>query len=174
MDASVFALGAAANGDVIAGGVFQTAGGVMSPFAARLATTCPATASTIPTACTASAGPLLLRDGSLPWIGSTCRTSGSGAGANALVAAVEGFTSPAIPLSAIHPGGLPNCFLLASTDSVRLLLPVGGQVSSAIAIPRNPALAGMPVYQQLLQLEGLGGPIALSSSNALLLTVGVF
>jgi len=47
-------------------------------------------------------------------------------------------------------------------------------VSSAIAIPHNLALVGMPIYQQLLQLEGLGGSITLSSSNALLLTVGVF
>ena len=147
----------------------------MSAFAARLAATCPATVSTIATTCTGSAGPLVLEARSLPWVGSTYRWNGTGFAANSFAATVVGSTSPGIPLSALDPGGLPNCFLLASVDELWLATPAGGIVAATAVIPRDPAFFGLQVYQQLLQAEfSAGGAVSFSSSNALRLTIGVF
>ena len=175
MNAPVYSLGATPNGDVFAGGAFQLAGGVLSAFAARLVSTCPATATTIPTTCSGVSGPLVLHVESLPWIGAKYHSTVTGFGANSLGAVVMGLPSPAVPLSSLHPAGLANCDLLARGFSVRLLTPLGGGGSYEIAIPNDPALVRVRLNQQFLQAEfGTGGALALSSSNTAALTIGLF
>ncbi len=173
LDAEAQALGAMRNGDIMVGGSFTAAGGRTAAFAVRLASPCPATVVPLPTMCTTATGPLTLRADTLPWIGANCRTRGVGFAPGSLGAGVLGFAPQAVPLSLLHPAGLPGCFLSASPDAVSLLLPIGGVADQLIPLPRNPGLVGMRAYHQHLQME-LGAAASVSSSNALLLTIGMF
>jgi hypothetical protein len=76
------------------------------------------------------------------------------------------------PLSSLHSAGGP-CLLLARPDAVTLRVPVDGAIESSVPVPRNPALLGLQMHQQLL--VGEFTPLGLSQlggTNGLLLTVG--
>jgi hypothetical protein len=89
---------------------------------------------------------------------------------------VLGFSMPNTPLSSIHPAGVVGCDLLASPDSIRLLLPVAGLARMALAIPNIASLAGLVLHQQVLELEGTSVTHVsrLAGTNALTITIGVF
>jgi len=164
------------DGEVVIGGFFTTVGGQPSSHIARLASTCPATASSFGTPCSGSSGPLTLTAASLPWIGSSFRTSTAGFAANSLGLMTLGFTTASLPLSALHPAGVPGCDLLVDVGYAALLVPVAGVAEVSFAFPETAAIVGIELFQQVLQAE-LGAASAITSisgSNGLDITIGVF
>jgi hypothetical protein len=112
---------------------------------------------------------------SLPWTGSTFTSLATGMPNNALVLGVLGLSAVSVPLPLILPQGVAGCTLLASPDHLDLLLPSGGSVALQFAIPNTVVVAGQIVHQQVVPVElGAPGITALTSSNALAMTVGTF
>ncbi|HEX6812348.1 MAG TPA: hypothetical protein VF384_12040 [Planctomycetota bacterium] len=174
-DPSVSSLAVMPDGNLVAGGVFNLAGGVVAQCIARLTTTCPATSVAVGSGCTGSGGPNVLTATTLPWAGSAFRSVATGVPGNALALSVVGFTTLSIPLGAILPQGVPGCSLFVSPDLLEIYLPAGGLVSTQLAIPNAVALAGQVFHQQVVPIEfGTPGITALTSTNALSLTIGVF
>lgn len=173
---SALALTRLPDGDVAVGGLFTTAGGLPSRYVARLSTNCPATAVLFGSGCSGSGGTNTLTATALPWVGSAFRASAKGMPPLAFVAVVTGFTQLAIPLSAAVSQALPGCQGLVTADAVDVLLPVAGAVETQLAIPPVAGLAGVVVHQYLVpfELNTSGQVTAITSSNALALTVGVF
>jgi hypothetical protein len=164
-----------ANGDVAVGNVNRLDDVVSAGFA-RLTTSCPAAVVASGAGCAGAGGPDVLASADLPWAGSTFRAFGTGLPANALALDVLGLSTLAIPLPALLPQGLAGCSLLVAPDLVTGLVPVAGTVQTQFAIPATPALAGQLVHEQVLTLElAAGGALlALTGSNRLTLTIGVF
>jgi hypothetical protein len=163
------------NGDLVAAGQFTTAGGVAVGNLAQLTTTCPATAVSSGAGCTGSGGPNVLTATTLPWTGAMFRSVASGMPGNALVLSALGFATVSIPLSSILPQGVPGCTLFVSPTLLELYLPSAGSVSTQLAIPNTVSLAGQVFHQQVVPVElGAGGITALTSTNALTLTIGSF
>jgi hypothetical protein len=170
----VRALATLPNGDLVAGGGFYFAGAVSS-YLAQLTTTCPATAVSFGAGCTGSGGPNVLTASTLPWTGAVFRSVATGMPSNGLALSVLGFATLSIPLPAILPQGVPGCTLLVSPDLLELHIPVSGSVSTQLALPNSAALAGQLFHQQVVPVElGAGGITALTSTNALTLTIGSF
>ncbi len=92
------------------------------------------------------------------------------------VAFVTGFTQYALPLQALFPQAGPGCSGYASADWIDVVLPTGGIADTQLALPANPTLAGVTFHQYALTFEGdaLGALVAITSSNALTATLGVF
>jgi hypothetical protein len=172
----VRALARLPNGDLVAGGSATIVDGAVSAYVARLTTTCPATASSTGSGCTGSGGPNVLTATSLPWTGSTFHAVATGMPANALAIAVHGFATASIPLATILPQGVPGCALLASPDLLDLYVPAAGSVATALPIPNTVVLAGLILREQVvpIELDVLGNITALTSTNALTLTIGTF
>ncbi|MCA8949607.1 MAG: hypothetical protein KDE27_08905 [Planctomycetes bacterium] len=174
-DGGVLAFGRFADDDVAAGGrsVFQQP--ELAAYFARLTTTCPADAASIPTPCIGPIGPLALAGRGLPWVGTTYRSTVTGFAPAALGAALLGLTSPNLPLSSIWPNALPSCNQLASSEALQLVLPTAGAAGFAFSIPNDPLFAGLPLFHQFLQFDpSNAGLPTLSASNALALTIGAF
>lgn len=93
-----------------------------------------------------------------------------------LAAIVTGFTPVAVPLSAVFAQALPGCTGHTTPDFVELALPAAGVVPTRIDVPANPALVGFQCHQYVLvfELDALGQLVAITSTNALSLTVGTF
>lgn len=142
----------------------------------RLTTSCPGSAATIATACAGSAGPVVLVADTLPWTGSTHRSTATGFAPSAFAVLLVGFTSPNLPLSTLHPAGLPGCAQLAEALAIQPTFPHGGVARHELAIPSGSAFVGVQLFEQFLQAEvdTLGVLTALSGSNALQLTIGAF
>jgi trimeric autotransporter adhesin len=143
---------------------------------ARLATNCPASVSSYGSSCIGGAGPVILAATSAPWLQSTFRSRATGMPPHSLAVAVYGFSQIAVPLSAGHPQGRPGCLVLV-TDQILLQFLVGsGHVDAAVIIPNDAALVGAQFYHQVVpvELDALGSITAITSSNALAATVGVF
>lgn len=164
------------DGTVAVGGYFAYAGDMVSSTFARFASTCPASVTSIPSLCQGPAGGMDLRSIRAPWLGSTFAARTGGFASNSLGLAVTGLISQTTPLPQVHPAAGPNCDLLTSIDLVDLLIPVAGFADSRLSVPDDPAIAGLVMRHQILQIE-LGRGLALASlsvSNALELTLGSF
>lgn len=163
-------------GEVFVGGLFPTAGGNASPNLARLLSTCPASVVDLGGGCPSSGGANTLAATSWPWVGSVFRATGTGLPTTALVVAVTGFQTIGVPLSQVLPQGVPGCNLLVSPDSLDVLLTLVGEAASQLAVPLNPGLIGVSLQHQFvpLELDAGGNVVAITSSNALLLTLGAF
>jgi hypothetical protein len=164
------------NGDLMAGGMFSTAGGVVSACVAQLTTTCPASTASFGAGCTGTSGPNVLTATSLPWTGSTFTAVATGMPAISLALSVIGFSTTSIALSSILPQGVAGCTLWVSPDLLLLCVPSAGSVTTQIAIPNAVALAGQLLRQQVvpIELDAVGNIVALTSTNALTLTIGAF
>jgi hypothetical protein len=173
---NVFAFLPLPNGELAVGGGFLTCGGQPSAYFARLSTTCPASALPLVTSCAGTTGPVTLTADSLPWVGSTFRSTATGFTSSALAVSLLGLTSPNVPLTWVWPNTLSNCNQLASQEAILLHLPQAGSTSYSLTIPNTVAFAGVNLFHQFLQFEltpqGNLGP--LSSSNGLHLTIGAF
>jgi hypothetical protein len=176
IDGFGYALARLPNDDVVVGGDFLSAGGQASAFLAQVSTTCPATAVPFGTGCAGSGGTNTHAATALPWLGATFRAEASGMPANGFVAAVTGFSQLSLPLSLVLPPALPGCQGLVSPDAVEVLWPIAGRVQTQLAIPPNLALVGLALHQYVVAFEfgGAGQISAITSSNALTLTVGSF
>jgi len=163
------------DGDVVIGGDFTVAAGNVSARIARLTTTCPASAIAFGSGCSSSVGPMVLAANTLPWVGSTFRSTCTAFAPNALGVVLFGFTSPGTPLAALHPAGGLGCTLLASLDAIQML-PNTGSIVNQLSIPNDPVFAGVVMNHQVLQLEiGVASSITrIASSNGLTVTIGVF
>ncbi len=162
------------DGSLVVGGDFAFAGALTSRWLARLTPTCPALASAYGTGCSSTAGPLTLTADTLPWIGAPFRTTTTGVAANSLCIGLIGLAQIAIPLDQLIGGGQPGCTLLTSLD---ILLPLAngpGTATSAFALNPDPALVGVPFFQQTIPFEfdALGALVAIRGSNALAATIG--
>jgi hypothetical protein len=166
----------ARNGDVLVVGGFSTAGAQPAAQLARLTTTCPATVSSTGGGCSGSAGPNTLAATSLPWIGATFTSVATGLANPAIGVEVLGLSASSVPLASILPQGLPGCTLLVTPDLLVTVIPSGGSSALSQPIPSAPAIVGQMVRQQLvvLELSTFGGITAVSSTNALALTIGSF
>lgn len=164
------------NGDVVVGGAFTTANNTVAVRTARLTTPCPATAGNVGSGCNSSVGPMSLVATTLPWIGSTFRSTCSGIAPVSLSFGLLGFTSPGTPLSLLHPAGGPGCMLSASPDVTMLLLPSAGQVISQFSLVMSPAFVGLTLFHQVVQIEMDPSLqiLQIGSSNAVALTLGLF
>ena len=96
--------------------------------------------------------------------------------ANGFAVVVNGFSSGSTPLQSILPQGLPGCSLLVSPDRLEVQLPVSGTVATVVPIPNHVSLAGLALHQQVVPFEFdlVGDLTAITSSNALTLTIGTF
>ncbi|MEO6593619.1 MAG: hypothetical protein ABIP94_02575 [Planctomycetota bacterium] len=113
-------------------------------------------------------GANVLTAASLPWTGSTFRAQATGMPANSLVLMVRGLAPVAIGLPTILPQGQ------AGFDLFFVAAP--GTLQTSIAIPDTVVLANQVLHQQIVpaELDALGNIAALTSTNALTLTIGTF
>jgi hypothetical protein len=164
------------NGDMLVGGDFALAANGGGAYLARLTTTCPALAVSAGSGCSGSGGPNVLTAQTLPWIGSTFHSVATGMPANGLGVRVLGFTTAAAPLSAILPQGHAGCSLLVAPALLELHLPVAGSIATQLALPNTIALATQTFHDQIIAFEiaASGAITALTSTNALTLTIGAF
>ena len=165
-----------ANGDVVAGGNFTTAGGSSSAYIARLTTTCPAAVVAVGAGCPSSGGSNTLAATSLPWIGSTFRSRGTGLPALAFVASVFGFSTTTLPLASLLPAGQPGCDLLVSPDGVDFQAITTGTAEYQAPVPNVSAIAGLVVHHQMIpfEVDQQLNFVAITATNTLRLTLGFF
>ncbi|MCK5940824.1 MAG: hypothetical protein KAI24_02545 [Planctomycetes bacterium] len=163
-------------GTAVIAGTFTSVAGAVSNRLVELTTTCPATTTSIPTTCIGPAGPMQLTATPGPWLGGTMVSRCTGFTTNSLGVAVFGLGNPSLPLSLVHPLALPGCELVASADIVFNLSPASGSATISVPFPALAFLAGLPLYHQHVQLstDALGTATSMSSSNGLLLILGVF
>jgi hypothetical protein len=142
---------------------------------ARLVSTCPATTIAVGNGCVGSGGPNVLTATSLPWTGATYRATATGTAANGIALGVLGLGTVSLPLAAILPQGVAGCSLLVTPDLLDAHVPVAGTVTTQLAIPNVAALVGQSLHQQFVSLEfAVTAITALTSTNALTLTIGVY
>ncbi|MBL8755229.1 MAG: hypothetical protein JNK15_18160 [Planctomycetes bacterium] len=174
---TVRSLGWLPEGRLAVGGTFAIAGGLVSPHLAYIASSCPATITAYGTGCPGSGGLLQVVGVAGPWLGGTMRTEASGLLPGSLVARALGFAALALPLAALHPTGGAGCSLLVDPVVVDVVLPPHGAVLPfALQIPLAGALVGVTVREQVVEFElaALGSITRVSSTNALLATLGWF
>lgn len=183
LNGAVFDLVTSKDGGVVACGAFTRPGNLYYPTTttvaaglARLTTTCPANIDTYGVGCNGVGGPNVLIATTRPWIGSTYLARATGMPLLGLAIDVHGFASMSTLLAAILPQGAPGCNLLVQPDSLHLAVPTAGVVETAIALPNAVAIIGLVFQQQVvaIELDSAGVMTALTSSNALQLTVGAF
>ncbi len=164
------------SGEVVVGGSLSVVDGQPAQSLALLVPTCPATANSAGNGCIGSGGLLTLKPLSLPYCSSIQRSRATGLPPNAIGVGILGYTVMAVPLSTLLPQGIAGCNLRTSPDALTLLLPNGGAVETALAIPNLPALVGAVLQQQVASVElGAGGAItAVAVTNVLALTIGSF
>ncbi|MEZ6038753.1 MAG: hypothetical protein R3F29_14820 [Planctomycetota bacterium] len=158
------------DGDVAAAGQFFGAGGAALPSVMGLTTTCEASVADLGGACQGAI------TASLPWAGGVVETVGSGLPASSIVVVVHGFSPVSVGLDAVFATGVPGCVLQAAPDVLGVLLPNGSSASSTLALPDNPAVAGVQLREQWVTFELTPtfdfGPIR--ATNTLNFTVGAF
>jgi hypothetical protein len=107
-------------------------------------------------ACTGPAGALTLTSATRPYVGTQFFGECTGAVAGAAHFAVYGFQTAATPLASLNSLG-GACDLLTVPATTLFAPVVNGVVRSGFAIPNQPAVAGLALYLQILQLEGASG-----------------
>lgn len=164
------------HGDVILHGRFQTVSGGPSYGFAALTPDCPPAAAVYGSGCAGSGSPLVLTADGLPWLDATFRARCTGAPPNSIAVGVYGFTQASTPLPTLHPLGQAGCILLVDNLAVLSAAAGGPVVRTAIAIPNLPLLIGADFFHQVvpIELDSAGDIVALTSSNALQLTIGTY
>ena len=167
---------AEADGSLFVGGDFTVLDGQVASRMARLATSCPASALVAGSGCSGSGGANTLAATSLPWVGSTFRSTASGLPTNGVAVEVLGFGPASVPLASLLPQGGAGCDLLVTPALSALQLPLAGSVGLQFALPNDVALVGAQLWQQVLaaELDPQANLVALTASNALQLVVGAF
>ncbi|MCU0863392.1 MAG: hypothetical protein MUC36_06355 [Planctomycetes bacterium] len=162
------------SGTVVVHGEFVQAAGAVQAYFAQLVPGCPASVLDRGGGCVGSAGPVTLVAREPAWLASTLATEARGLPTPSLALSVHGFASWSLPLSLLHPAGVPGCSLLATGDLVQLLPSSGGIARPVLAIPNAPALVGASFEHQVLglELDGLGNVTAITGSNALQFVLG--
>lgn len=171
----VSALAIDRNGEIGVGGTFWAPALGSFQFV-RLASDCAARVSNTAQACNSPGSAILSTPTSLPWLGSTFSIRTTGYANGSVAAVVTGFQAASLPLVNLHPAGQAGCSLLTSVDALRFAFPVGGLVEERLTIPNAPALIGVSLRHQQVQvvLDANGAVADLRSSNLLQSTIGDF
>jgi hypothetical protein len=156
---------------LLVGGWFHSAGGAVSPYVARFATTCPASVLPLGAGCPSSGGGNSLAV-TLPWIGGLWGSEACGLPAAALAMVTWGFATASLPLANFLPTAPAGCTLHVRPDAVDMRVPSGGVLAFAVRLPASTALAGTVFHAQVLPLDTVS--LALTATNALTMTVGSF
>ncbi len=124
--------------------------------------------------CPSSGGANELVAATAPWLATTFTARATGLPTDGLAVAVTGWSTRSLPLPALLPLGVPGCTLQVADDILQLLVPVAGEVATAVPIPFAAGLIGNRFYQQVVPFEiDVGGTIvAVTATNALRLTIG--
>ncbi|HEX6943543.1 MAG TPA: hypothetical protein VF128_11490 [Gemmatimonadaceae bacterium] len=172
----VWAIAQRPNGTLVAGGDFHLDSLTVSANLAQLVTPCPATSSSYGAGCSGSGGSNALVATDLPWLGGTYRGLATGMPFLGFAVVVTGLAPLALPIAAILPQGLPGCSALVTPDVLELTIPSAGRVVTQLGIPDAVSLIGAQFRQQVVPFEtnAVGAVTAITSTNALLLTIGSF
>jgi trimeric autotransporter adhesin len=155
------------SGQLAVGGFFWQAGSGVSAYLARLASSCPASATNTGGGC---AGSATLR-ADLPWLGVPWRAVATGLPANSFVFAVVGLLPAALPLPQLFPSGVAGCELRVDPVTVQGIAAAGDRVQYTLNIPNEPGLLGLVLHHQMLPLE-LVPALPLTATDAVQLTLG--
>jgi hypothetical protein len=163
------------HGELVLAGTIVTPTPTAGPIS-RLAASCAPAVVSYGNSCSGSAGPVTLQATSAPWLHTDFRSRAVGLPPNALAVGVYGFSQIAVPLDSVHPMGVPGCLVLVADQILIQFLVGSGYVDAVVAIPNDQALVGAQFYHQVVPVElaALGSITAITSSNALAATVGVF
>lgn len=163
-------------GEIAVAGHFLSANSIPGAYVTTVSTTCPANAQSYGTGCSGSAGPVHLTASTWPMLGGRMRARTTGLPTNTLAVGIFGFSQISVPLSSGHPAGAPGCDVLDADEILIEFLVGAGFVDSSIQIPNDPMLVGADFHHQVVpvELDASGAVTAITSSNALTLTVGSF
>ncbi len=163
-----------ADGDLIVGGHFSTAGNTMAWSLASLRSSCMPEAVPYGAGCASAAGPLTIAATTLPFVGAEYRTTTTNVAPLSLCFGVIGFSQTNLPLAQLLPEGQPGCSLLASADITMLLTNGPGTAHSSLLLANSTALIGALLYQQTVPLEfdANAALVAVRASNALTVRIG--
>lgn len=164
-----------ADGTVWAAGAFTMLDGVASGGLGTFTSTCAASTVTIGSGCTGSGGNNVLTAIDLAWLGGDAVSRATGMPATGLVLEVLGLAPASLPLGTVWQEAGVGCDLLASPDILRVYLS-SPSLDFVLALPPASSLVGVSFHQQAvaLELDALGALVAVTSSNALQATMGVF
>jgi hypothetical protein len=142
----------------------------------RLVSPCPARVSGYGAGCIGSGGLNSLRAVELPWLGAWFRGEATGMPALGVAAACTGFAPTSIPLNTLLGQALPGCDLLAIPDLSQAVAPRAAAAQTALRIPALAGIVGLDLFHQVIALEVDGGSnlVAVTSTNGLRATIGVF
>ena len=171
-----WALDVAPDGEIFVGGSFSGAGGRPSANFARWTPSCPAGAVPYGAGCIGSGGLGTLFPRTPAWVGGPFATRAEGMPALGLAVSVTGLAALATPLASVLPPSPPGCTLLVTPDLLGLHVPQGGACEPELTLPNTPAIAGLSFRQQVVALElgPTGNFVAVTATNALLATIGVY
>jgi hypothetical protein len=174
----VDALAPLPNGGVIVAGEFTQIGAASTAPVTVYRSLCPAAAIAEGSGCASSGGANVLEATTLPFVGATCVTRGSGLPADALVIAAFGWQQQAAPqpLAALLPQAAIGCDLHVVPAVLLLSVASNGVATVGIDLPNTLALAGNDLFEQMvpIELDALGNIQAITATNSLRLTVGAF
>ena len=144
----------------------------------RAVSPCAATANPLGIAGQGSAGAVQLTAQNLPWLGGTFRASVDGLAPLAVPFTLIGAQLGAQPLSNLSPLADAGSFLylqpnLALTE---VLTQQQGAAQFETSLPSDASLTGLLIGLQVasLELDSLGQPVSIATSNALALTFGSY
>ncbi len=134
----------------------------------------PATATQIGAGCDGD----VLAVTALPWVGTTFRAVASGFGSPTYAIAAYGVAAlvPPVPLSSLLPEGVAGCNVHVVPTATETLFSTTGSATTQLVVPPVPGLAGATFVLQVVPVLVDPGQnvLAVTSTNALLLTVGLF
>lgn len=148
-DTHVRALTALPGGGFVAGGHFVAAGGAPASFFARACGNANWTA--IGSGCAISGPVPALTLVGTPQLGGTFALAVAGLGSG-LPVMVTGLAPANVSLWPLGLGFGPGCYLLAAPDLLQPLTVVAGSSSWSLPIPNTPALAGVHLWNQVVEL----------------------
>lgn len=167
------------SGEVLVAGNFSSiavpgSGSVAAPRLVRYGSTQPAGATSLGGGCVSSGGSNLLTATSLPWIGGTLVTTGTGLPVPSFVMVARGSATASLPLSVLFAAGQPGCNLLLAPITVDVLVATTGTATASLAIPNVPTLVGAQLLEQWIPLEVDPSlqVVSATGSNLLQLTIG--
>ncbi|MEZ6037205.1 MAG: hypothetical protein R3F29_06975 [Planctomycetota bacterium] len=167
---------AGADGSVWFGGpVMRSAQGLTLGSFAQLEPDCPASVAVYGVGCDAGNGALTTQAVTSPWLGSSFRTRTTGMPSDSIAVVVTGFQPAYVDLWTILAPAVPGCQLLTTTQVLDIAVPSGSTLDVATALPNAPAVAGVPLLQQVLPVQffPVGGVSDIYAANALVLVPGV-
>lgn len=167
-DGPVFTAAQSLRGEMLLGGRFSSAGGIVSPIVVAVESTCPASTNDLGLGC---AGNLTVD--ALPWLGGAFEATASGLPAAGFAVGVIGFGTQALPLAPGFPAPA-GCELNVTLDRYEFLPIANGAVRISVPVPENPSLVGVVAYHQVVPVEisPNGSIVAATSTNVLALVLG--